>query len=44
MCSANSVALHLPSTLGARRKKHYIEPDQAVNPLTAEILEALAPP
>lgn len=24
-------------------KKHYIEPDQTVNPLTAEILESLAP-
>ncbi|MGF9754530.1 tyrosine-type recombinase/integrase [Microvirga sp. 0TCS3.31] len=24
-------------------KKHYIEPDEAVNPVTAEILESLAP-
>jgi hypothetical protein len=24
-------------------KKHYIEPDRTVNPLTAEILESLAP-
>ena len=24
-------------------KEHYIEPDEAVNPVTAEILELLAP-
>jgi hypothetical protein len=24
-------------------KQHYIEPDDAVNPVTADILEALAP-
>jgi hypothetical protein len=33
----------LGHTSSAITKQHYIEPDEKVNPVTAEILEALAP-
>lgn len=40
---ADLAAEMLGHTSSKITKEHYIEPDEAVNPVTAEILEALAP-
>jgi hypothetical protein len=40
---ADLAAEKLGHTSSDITKKHYIEPDEAVNPVTAEILESLAP-